>query len=985
MDRLCPALEGDGEAELAAMRKELEAMVLAQKDISKYGDSGSISKNEEKHLNFLKNLPSPSTMLWKHWLSLVGRSANKKDLTHQAYVEELTALGLRVFGLPQFRRDVELLILGTFRFAAEAMKSFTEAKQNSGVVDFADMERMARQALGNPKVQERLKGRFRVLFVDEFQDTSPIQLSIFHLLGQLIHGTEEAPGRIMYVGDAKQSIYGFRGASPELTARCTPRPLWEEIVLPVCWRSVPELCDFTNRFFREVEDEELRNSLLGPLAAGQNVEGLLNIESVLEAEDYQAQKAPLRRSLGGIESLRFWLTDKAVGAKGKLRKKDVFASLARNIAGLCGKVGEDGRILPDMDKGRAARVSKIAKIGNRFSEGDLGTRPVEPGDIAVLCRSNKDCVAIADALEELGIKAAANREGLLEQDDVNLCLNAFRLALDPEDKLAAAELHLALNGGDAWFETARKSRGEVGSLWEGIPFMENIEALHKRLNQLTPAELLDETLSAADCFRLASARSRREERFADLEALRALVREYEQAMHSRRSSATAQGWLDWLKEREPDRASGGQDAVQVWTYHKSKGLERKVVILHSLSDPNAKVDIFQPRAFGTPCPEKDPLEGRTLEWIPNVFGGAAELLEEKDGDAFFTSRKEAFRKELREESQRLLYVGMTRACDVLILTASLAGKGTKVSSPWLEPFLNGKTKAGKRDALAELSDIATAEDGTTAEFRGKTFRVTRMVGIEPAVWASLQKGEELALFPLAPEKAGEKQKEGAKGTGRLSPVAANWLPFPAPPTDQSAINPDAPRDQLGNMLHGWFAVWFGMNREQREAERASGRMERRLERFCTLWNEAFALWPDAAEHLPAMSDALEQAVQDWFDKRKDKRPGDELILRTEWPLEHRLEESANGVAACRLDSMRVDLMAEVRRADGTNGPCLIIDHKCGSYKGRPDLKEHLTESYGQRQSDYMRALHDMGRECSCWLHLPLEGRMLEFTLNENEA
>ena len=74
----------------------------------------------------------------------------------------------------------------------------------------------------------------------------------------------------------------------------------------------------------------------------------------------------------------------------------------------------------------------------------------------------------------------------------------------------------------------------------------------------------------------------------------------------------------------------------------------------------------------------------------------------------------------------------------------------------------------------------------------------------------------------------------------------------------------------------------------------------------------------------------------------------------------------------------------MRHVDGTAGPCLIIDHKCGNYKGRPDLKEHLMAAYGPRQSDYIRALRAMGRECRCWLHLPLEGRMLEFTLKEEE-
>ena len=416
----------------------------------------------------------------------------------------------------------------------------------------------------------------------------------------------------------------------------------------------------------------------------------LNIESVLENEDTlkkMPKRRELRASLSGIEPLHFWLTGKEDKdndkGKGRVTNAETFASLAYNIAELCGKFGK-----------KAALVSKIGKLGDTVTDDDCETRPVEYRDIAVLCRTNKECVAVANALEALGIPAAAEREGLLEQDDVAFCLNAYRLALDTGDKLAAAELHLAINGGDTWFEAASKQKGDAGSLWEGIPFLENIEALHKRLGQLTPSELLDETLSASACFRRASAKERSEEKLAELEALRALVREYEQAMHSRRCSATAQGWLDWLEEREPGRVSGGENAVQVWTYHSSKGLERKVVILHGLSNRRARIDIFQPRVAGgeTASAEQDPLDGRILTWVPNVFGQAAKLDEVKK---IFHEWKEDREKEQVEESQRLLYVGMTRACDMLILTATLTKKG--VSSPWLAPFICEKDNVAQEE------------------------------------------------------------------------------------------------------------------------------------------------------------------------------------------------------------------------------------------------------------------------------------------------
>ena len=578
---------------------------------------------------------------------------------------------------------------------------------------------------------------------------------------------------------------------------------------------------------------------------------------------------------------------------------------------LCGRIDEHGGLLAEAEENLAAQIARIAKLGDKPAPGNHGTRAVCPGDIAVLCRSNGDCVGVANALEALGIPAAADRKGLLEQDDVRLCLNAFRLVLDPNDRLAAVELHLALNGGRGWLEAARQ-QDSAQSLRLGIPFFEMLESLHRRQGVLTPSELLDEVLSAADGFRLAASRPRPKEGFACLEALRTLVREYERAMHSRRSSATAQGWLDWLEEKDPALSSGGEDAVQVWTYHRSKGLERKVVILYGLSDSIKKADIFKPRAFskntGTDV-DLDPLDDRSLEWMPNVFGKVAETDVVRP---FFEKKKEDAFSQIQEEDLRLLYVGMTRAENILVLCLKQL-QNESTSSLWLDTFCSSERlpSVRKRTSSKKKKNEGEAEppslDGTLFSFCGSSFLIREHADLEPAPIPSSSRSAR--FFPV-------------KGTcpapvdyaGTLPPaVTARWLDFNATPADQSAINSEAPRDQLGNMLHGWFAVWFGMTREQREKERSSGRMQKRLERFCALWNEAFPLWPAAAKHLPTMSDALEKAVLDWFESRTDKRPGDELVIRTEWPLEHRLEEDTNGIAASRLDSMRVDLMAEVRQ------------------------------------------------------------------------
>ena len=123
------------------------------------------------------------------------------------------------------------------------------------MVDFADMEQLAVKALREPSVLERIRGRFRMLLVDEYQDTSPMQLSIFNSLCRIL----DADGRVVFVGDDKQSIYGFRGAAPELTRRGTEG--WNRADLTVCHRSLPAILRFTNAFFNAV-NAPLRDALL---------------------------------------------------------------------------------------------------------------------------------------------------------------------------------------------------------------------------------------------------------------------------------------------------------------------------------------------------------------------------------------------------------------------------------------------------------------------------------------------------------------------------------------------------------------------------------------------------------------------------------------------------------------------------------------------------------------------------------------------------
>ena len=94
-------------------------------------------------------------------------------------------------------------------------------------------------------MRETLQEELQLLMVDEFQDTSPIQLALFLKLSQLAE-------QVIWVGDIKQSIYGFRGSDPMLMSAVVNRVTEEgnaPEILEKSWRSRPELVAYANNLF----------------------------------------------------------------------------------------------------------------------------------------------------------------------------------------------------------------------------------------------------------------------------------------------------------------------------------------------------------------------------------------------------------------------------------------------------------------------------------------------------------------------------------------------------------------------------------------------------------------------------------------------------------------------------------------------------------------------------------------------------------------
>jgi ATP-dependent exoDNAse (exonuclease V) beta subunit len=163
--------------------------------------------------------------------------------------ERIARRGELLQWIEDFRRRADADLAASLRDEmAGLVEEYTARKQRQGKLDFVDLLICTRDLVRDHQdVREYLQRRFKRIFVDEFQDTDPLQLEILRHLA-----ADNQPGKLFLVGDPKQSIYKFRRADIQLY-----REVRGELVdrgaglvrLTRSFRAVPNIQDFVNAAF----------------------------------------------------------------------------------------------------------------------------------------------------------------------------------------------------------------------------------------------------------------------------------------------------------------------------------------------------------------------------------------------------------------------------------------------------------------------------------------------------------------------------------------------------------------------------------------------------------------------------------------------------------------------------------------------------------------------------------------------------------------
>ena len=592
-----------------------------------------------------------------------------KDVTRS---EVLAARDELFADLQQFRKDADAdLAACLHRELAAATSRYQELKRSAGALDFADLLVRARDLIkSNATVRQHLQAKFTRLFVDEFQDTDPIQAEILLLLAADDPAVTDAqaarplPGKLFIVGDPKQAIYRFRGTDVGTYWRVSQhlqRHGGRVLQLTTSYRSVPALQRFVNAAF-------------GP-------------EMVANARTLQADYVPLsphRADDGSQPAIVALPVPRPYGMRGPL--KPSAKAIERSLPDA---VGAFTAWLTDQKNGW--------QVVERGPDGAERRVPIRPRHIAVLFRRfvsfGEDVTRpYTDAIEARGVphllvggKAFHGRE---EVETVRAALAAIEW---PDDELS---VFATLKGSLFAIDDARlleyrhrfgpfhpfrvppelggRSGQELALTGEPTAHLAPIAAALRLLQQLhrgrnyrpvaeTVGRLLEETRAHVGFI----LRPGGEQALANVLHVAELARQYEAG-----GGISFRGFIDELGAAAESEAAEApileesSDGVRLMTVHKAKGLEFPVVILADMTCRLSRGDagryVDDDRRL---CAMK--LGG----WAPHEL---------HDHEAEEVARDQA-------EGVRLAYVAATRARDLLVVPAL---GDEKWDGGWFAP-LNG--------------------------------------------------------------------------------------------------------------------------------------------------------------------------------------------------------------------------------------------------------------------------------------------------------
>ena len=548
---------------------------------------------------------------------------------------------------------------------ADMVSDYLALKNANNVMDYGDLVRYAAIiATELPEVRDIEREKFKIVLLDEFQDTSHAQLKLFSALYGRAEGTQQ-PHSVTAVGDPNQSIYGFRGASAGQLFSFVEEFGAEQLELTTAWRNSSHILDVANHVAQPLRENAQAGHVIPELQARQGAQaGTVELNWFTSADDEAAHLAQRIQELGTGEGQH----TAAILCRTKKQFTPLIEALeargiSHEVVGLAGLLGipeviEIVAILKVLAEPQSSEpllrllTNARWRIGpedlwvlNAYAKHRERTSRVNPLDMDTSPLEDIDHPSLVNAILQLPDKAWTSRQGQRFSPAGFSRLQAIGKML----RELMRQIHLPIPTLIRHIEKHTGLGVEVG-------VRPGTEAVQAR-------RYLDEFLRVAEAFQASADHTRT----LDL--------------------VTFLTWLETAAEEEgglempPDQPKPG--AVQIMTMHASKGLEWDAVFVPGLNEryfPGTSVDLWTAKSRGDlPWPLRgdaetlptwehefasDVREWAGLSGVDTWSEKMAETMMETHGREVLTLKQQVQLHEL-DEARRLAYVAFTRAKDLL--------------------------------------------------------------------------------------------------------------------------------------------------------------------------------------------------------------------------------------------------------------------------------------------------------------------------------
>lgn len=547
--------------------------------------------------------------------------------------------GLDMDDQVQRMHAVQPLVEGLVNIIGDIHERYERLKFENALIDFHDLEMYAIKMLSDNQISQHYKDYYKRVFVDEYQDTSPIQETIIEKVSY--------PENLFCVGDVKQSIYGFRSSEPALfnqRRNSYRKGNGKVISLSQNFRSKKNILDCTNDVFTAISSNSAE------LSYNQS-------DRLIAGTDQQSE---------------------SVSTEINLIQQHVFEAY------------------PDISEKKIEVFNLVAQV-KKAMQGTImdgkNIRPVKYSDIAILVRN---LVGISAVVTEIftanKIPFVIEKSGsLLDTMEISLLIDVLCLISNQKDDIRIASvIHNRLLGLDDTDLLNIRKCSPDRSLYDNMQelsgyntelgnkcrlFFDILEGYEKKQYNMPLSELVRQIISELCLKDYVATFISGQQALANLDEFVKFVENYE-----KNSSQKVYGLLNQIHclknagvviaegntEQEPNR-------VVVTTIHKSKGLEYPIVIVP-----------FAGKKFGVKRKDAiivDSKAGLGVQYfkLDTLEKGRCIL---KDAADYMVSKRS------KEEEMRLLYVAMTRAKNKLIIAAKEPSLcGLSASNSYIEWIL----------------------------------------------------------------------------------------------------------------------------------------------------------------------------------------------------------------------------------------------------------------------------------------------------------